>query len=80
MKSQPLADATRRLGAPDNWDHERDGICHTLEIHDRDGFMISCWKPSAEELKILNEGGYIFLHVQGRSHPVVSMTVDKGEA
>jgi hypothetical protein len=34
MNSVPLSDATRRLGAPPNWNHERDGICHTLEIVD----------------------------------------------
>ena len=75
MNSLPLADATRRLGAPITWDHERDGVCHTLEICDRDGYMISAWQPTPAELKRLAEGKPIFLHIQGSAHPVVSLTV-----
>lgn len=77
MHSLPLSDATRRLGAPLTWDHARDGICHTLEICDRDGFMISAWSFSAAELKRLNEGAPLFLHIQGSVHPVVGFTVGK---
>lgn len=75
MNSIPLTDATRRLGAPAGWDHERDGLCHTLEICDRDGWMISAWRPSEAELQRLIAGEPLFLHIQGRSHPVVGMTV-----
>jgi hypothetical protein len=75
MRSLPLSDATRRLGAPAGWDHERDGICHTLDICDRDGFMISAWQLSASELKRLNAGAPLFLHIQGSVHPVVGFTV-----
>jgi hypothetical protein len=75
MNSLPLADATRRLGAPKNWDHATDGLCHTLEICDRDGWMISAWAPTAAELKRLNEGKPLFLHIQGQVHPVVSLHV-----
>lgn len=75
MKAIPLTDATRRLGAPNGWDHERDGLCHTLEICDRDGWMISAWQPSPAELKRLNEGKPVFLFIQGTVHPVVSLDV-----
>lgn len=75
MKSIPLADATRRLGAPNNWNHETDGICHTLEICDRDGFMISAWQPTDAERKRLIDGAPIFLHIQGTRHPVVGLTI-----
>jgi hypothetical protein len=75
MNSIPLTDATRRLGAPAAWDHSRDGLCHTLEICDRDGWMISAWRPNEAELKRLNAGEPLVLHIQGRSHPVVGMTV-----
>lgn len=78
MNSIQLTDCTRRLGAPRNWNHETDGICHTLEICDRDGFMISGWMPTDAERKRIAEGAAIFLHIQGVSHPVVSLTV--GEA
>lgn len=75
MKSIPLETADRRLGAPDNWNHETDGICHTLDIWDQDGFMISGWRPTESELAKLNAGEPLFLHIQGRSHPVVAMSV-----
>lgn len=75
MNSIPLLDATRRLGAPPNWNHETDGICFTLEICDRDGFMISGWLPTDAERKRIADGAPLFLHIQGRSHPVVSLTV-----
>ncbi|MGD9882385.1 hypothetical protein [Reyranella sp.] len=77
MNSIPLLDATRRLGAPPNWNHETDGICHTLEICDRDGFMISGWLPSEAERARIAEGAPIFLHIQGVAHPVVAMSVGK---
>lgn len=79
MKSMQLTDCTRRLGAPPNWNHETDGICHTLEICDRDGFMISGWLPSDAERQRLAAGAPIFLHIQGRSHPVVGLTVGKAQ-
>jgi hypothetical protein len=75
MNSIQLLDATRRLGAPPNWNHETDGICHTLEICDRDGFMISGWMPTDAERQRIASGAPIFLHIQGCSHPVVGMTV-----
>lgn len=75
MNSIRLTDATRRLGAPSNWNHETDGICHTLEICDRDGWMISGWMPTDVERKRIAEGAPIFLHIQGIAHPVVGMSV-----
>lgn len=75
MNSLPLSDATRRLGAPKNWDHESDGLCHTLEICDRDGWMISAWQPSPAELDRIKSGQPIFLFIQGAVHPVVSLAV-----
>jgi hypothetical protein len=77
MNSIPLTDATRRLGAPLNWNHETDGICHTLEICDRDGWMISAWMPTDAERQRIAEGAAVFLHIQGISHPVVGMSVGK---
>jgi hypothetical protein len=77
MKSIPLIEVTRRLGAPKNWNHETDGICHTLEICDRDGWMISAWRPTPAEIKLINEGQPIFLYIQGYNHPVVGFTVGK---
>lgn len=75
MKPLPIADCTRRLGAPAGWDHEQSGICHTLEIADRDGFMVSSWQPTPVELERLRQGKPIYLGIQGRSHPVVFLMV-----
>lgn len=75
MDSLALTEATRRLGAPQGWDHAKDGICHTLEICDRGGWMISAWRPSVAELERLNAGEPIFLHIQGTVHPVVALSV-----
>ena len=75
MKSLPIIGHTRRLAAPRNWNHETDGICHTLEILDRDGFMISAWQPTADEQERITRGAPIYLHIQGERHPVVGMSV-----
>jgi hypothetical protein len=75
MKALALKDCTRRLGAPPRWDHGWQGICHTLEICDRDGWMISAWRPTPAELARLNEGQPLFLHIAGTAHPVVALSV-----
>ena len=79
MNTLPIENATRRLGAPSAWAHDESGICHTLEIVDQGGWMISAWLPSAAELKRLCEGQPLFLYVQGSTHPVVALTVGKFE-
>jgi hypothetical protein len=63
------------MAAPANWNHETDGICHTLEIWDVEGYMISGWLPSAAELERLQRGEPLFLHIQGTRHPVVGFSV-----
>ena len=50
MKSIPLENPDVRFGAPPNWNHETDGVCHTLDVWRRDGAWISGWVPSAAEL------------------------------
>lgn len=70
-----LTDCTRRFKAPKDWDAEKHGECQTLEIHDRGGFMISAWMPSPDELKLLNDGKPVFLHIHGDIHPVVALSV-----
>lgn len=80
MKPLPIEGCTRRMGAPGDWDHEKDGICHTLEILDvvddrQTHWMLSAWLPSEKELELLKQGRPIFLYIQGSRHPVVSMEV-----
>jgi hypothetical protein len=77
MRPVSLESPTRRLGAPSSWDHAEDGICHTLEILDHDGWMISAWEPTPQERERLAAGARIFLQVQGTRHPVVAMQVEE---
>lgn len=79
MKSIPLPNPHARLGAPDNWNHETDGICHTLDIWLQDGAMVSGWVPTEAELAKLNAGEPLFLHITSDRHPVVALTVGYGE-
>lgn len=56
----------RVLGAPAGWD-QKELPCGALPITDtvvegKPAFM-SYWKPSAEELKVLNRGGLICLGI-----------------
>lgn len=72
--------ATRALGAPRNWDQERDGACGVLPIADivdeqRHAVMESFWKPEPAELAALNTGSAVILQVYGIVHPVVSIAV-----
>lgn len=39
--------------------------------------MSSAWMPTPEELKLLNEGQPVHLHVWGGAHPPVALTVPK---
>lgn len=75
MIGLPLSNATRRMAAPEGWDHAVHGICHTLEIYDADGWMISAWQPSEAERERLLNGAPVLLFIQGTNHPVVSVEV-----
>lgn len=77
MKPVPLLNPDRRIGAPAGWDHEKDGLCHTIEVWDREGFMISAWRPTEKELEALNAGKCFYLAISGRVHPVIWMQVEQ---
>lgn len=75
---------TRNLGAPANWDREKDGICGGLPIRDevqgRLRVMTSAWLPTPEELASLNAGAPVYLRVVGTGHPPVMVYVEaKGQ-
>ena len=75
MRPIPIQGCTRRIGAPQGWDHEKMGICHTIEVLDSDGWMITAWMPKPEELERLNNGFPILLCIMGTRHPVVGLTI-----
>lgn len=64
------------LGAPKGWDQ---GAlpCGALPITrtEIDGIpaMVSYWRPEPEELAILNQGGFITVHVIGELHPPIAI-------
>ena len=41
-------------------------------------YMVSCWEPTKDELKMLNKGGFITLSIMGMSHPPVMLEVQNG--
>jgi hypothetical protein len=59
---------------PRNWDDERDGPCRNLPVRvETRGIYnehLSNWKPDAEELKLLNNGGVVELCCCGLQPPV----------
>lgn len=73
---------TQVLGAPKDWNAERDGPCGGLPIRveriDEGRMMISsAWFPTAEELLLLQAGAPVILRVRAHSHPVVALGVGK---
>lgn len=74
-----IAGATRRLGAPVDWDAETSGPCSHLPIRDDviDGlpYMTSRWEPTPAELACLREGLPVELRILGVEHPVISLIV-----
>lgn len=71
MIPRRIANATRNLGAPGDWDESKHGKCTHLWVRVQPGGLFeSAWEPTPEELKILNEGGSVVLRVVGGQPPV----------
>lgn len=84
MIPKRIEGTTRTLGAPANWDAERNGPCSGLAIADvavdlgdgRQGnIMFSAWEPTPDELRLLNAGGQLVLGVHGTGHPPIQLFV-----
>ena len=75
MDSLNTIHTTAYLGAPENWDKEKDGECFTLPVVQVDDRMISFWRPTKAELEKLNAGHPIRLHIVGSSHPPVMLDI-----
>lgn len=69
------------LGAPAGW-VQSDVPCGALPITrtvvDGVAVVISYWKPTAEELALLNAGAPVALSIVGTSMPPVALDVDPG--
>lgn len=63
-----------------DWMPPRDakrGECGQLPVFRHDGKSISVWKLDEEDLRVLNEGGHVLLHIWSVGHPPVALTVQK---
>ena len=67
------------LGAPADWD-QAELSCGALPItHTLVGDLpavVSYWRPSVEELAVLNSGGSIALWVLGATMPPVNLSIE----
>lgn len=77
---------TRVLGAPENWDAERDGPCVGLPIADveidlGDGktrnMMYSAHEPTPDDLRKLLAGGHVVFGLPGTAHPPIQAFVQE---
>lgn len=56
------------------------GTCGQLPVcKTPDGRLVSVWKPCAEDLKVLQDGGHVVLHIWGLAHPPVAVEAIKME-
>lgn len=81
MNKALIDGATNNPGAPAGMEDS----CGTLPIRvarDEGGHMVcqSAWKPTAEELAVLTDGGFVVLSVWCWQVPVALTVVDRGGA
>mgnify|MGYP006385546029 FL=1 len=71
----------RTIGPPRTWDADLDGECGTIFVTDAVdtlsgmNVMYTVYKPTAEDLESLNNGGVLRLGIMGSTHPVFNMCV-----
>ena len=86
MRAMRIVGATNFPGAPAGWDEKRDGPCGLLPVRVAPRLSgnspLNCesaWKPTPDELQLLNDGGVVILHVVGWQVPV-SLRVEPAES
>lgn len=77
MISGRIEGATRTLGKSQGYLglSIRDELQNTTTDGPETPTMVSAWFPTPDELSRLVEGAPLYLHVVGRAHPPVSLTV-----
>lgn len=67
------------LGAPANWDEEKEDKCIGLPCHfDNDAKVISShWELTDEDRQKIADGALIKLEVFGQSHPPVAISIEE---
>lgn len=66
------------FGAPQGWDQEAlpcDALPVTIGDFGGQPSISSFWKPTEAELKMLNDGGMVLLHIIGLGMPPVALGV-----
>lgn len=62
MKPTYVLNPTNKFAPPENWDEEKFGKCGILWVRRQTEPLVelfSAWKPSPEELALLNAGGVV---------------------
>lgn len=80
MRPAPILNETASFKRPPDWDESRDGPCGELSVRvevfgSYAKSFYSNWKPSEEELKLLNNGGVVEIEVVGQGQPPLSVGV-----
>lgn len=74
-----IADASNVLGAPKDWDKQKQGPCGSLpvrvEMTSAGPSMKSAWYPTPAEIERIARGAPIYLTIIGATHPPVAMSV-----
>jgi len=81
MKPELFDGVNCDLAKPKDWNDETMGECASLPVmiidHDNgQRFIISAWRPSKEDLEVLNSGGLLYLQVYGSMPPVALYTIN----
>lgn len=80
MDPREFEGQTRVLNAPSGWNATEPIKCGMLPIRDTTAMGIPCmqsmWKPDADELQHIMNGGHIVLTVYGDGHPPVWLGVE----
>lgn len=75
MDSVNFPHANVCLTAPKGWDEEVDGPINDLHAYHDGTCFFSYWRPTDEELDILQDGGFIQLGIMSNDHPPVHVGV-----
>ena len=70
MIPRRILNATHVLGAPSEWDAEKNGKCHKLAVRVKDKIFESAWEPTPEEIEAIVRGASVVLSVYGGQPPV----------
>lgn len=65
---------TTRILATDQEEYHELHIVDMMNEELNQPYMCSLWRPDADELVLLNEGGFVQLSIAGTVHPPVGVT------